>query len=203
MRSKYNSWREPPLHPRDSPARLLALHPLAGRERTRLQPGESVCGQCPGSFRANAGQGGVLTDGPSWTVKIGPTTIQLQSTTAKNMAATGRLSGHLIQDLRELGKEHVTPERRQHLKRTLPADAACTSSKRLGILFESKFAGSLVSKSECGTSRNGEAPKRKQGYRSARPPRLGCGMEEPVFLARGIRQSRTTPPAQLRLKDSA
>ena len=43
-------------------------------------------------------------------------------TTAKNMETAGRLSGLLIQALRELGKEHVTPERREHLKRTLPAD---------------------------------------------------------------------------------
>jgi len=28
----------------------------------------------------------------------------------------------LIQALRELGKEHVTPERRAHLKRTLPTE---------------------------------------------------------------------------------
>jgi hypothetical protein len=37
------------------------------------------------------------------------------------MAAAGRLSGLLIQALRELGEEHITPERREHLKRTLPA----------------------------------------------------------------------------------
>jgi hypothetical protein len=62
-----------------------------------------------------------LTDGPSRTVKIGSTTIQLRRTTAKNMATAGRLSGLLIQALREIGKENVTPERRAHLKRTLPA----------------------------------------------------------------------------------
>ncbi len=32
------------------------------------------------------------------------------------------MSGLLIQALRELGKEHVTPERLEHLKRTLPAE---------------------------------------------------------------------------------
>ena len=37
------------------------------------------------------------------------------------MAAAGRLSGLLIQALRELGEDHITPARRQHLKRTLPA----------------------------------------------------------------------------------
>jgi hypothetical protein len=37
------------------------------------------------------------------------------------MAAAGRLSGLLIQALRHLGKEHITPARVEHLKRTLPA----------------------------------------------------------------------------------
>jgi len=62
-----------------------------------------------------------LTDGPTRTVKVVPTTIQLRRTTPRNMAAAGRLSGLLIQALRELGEEHVTPERRAHLKRTIPA----------------------------------------------------------------------------------
>ena len=43
-------------------------------------------------------------------------------TTPRNMEAAGRLSGLLIQALREVGQEHVTRERRDHLKRTLPAD---------------------------------------------------------------------------------
>ena len=38
------------------------------------------------------------------------------------MEAAGRLSGLLMQSLRELGEENVTPARREHLKRTLPAD---------------------------------------------------------------------------------
>lgn len=67
-------------------------------------------------------KGVFLTDGPSRTIKIGRTTIQLRRTTARNMAAAGRLSGLLIQALRQLGKEHVTLERCKHLKRRLPAD---------------------------------------------------------------------------------
>jgi hypothetical protein len=37
------------------------------------------------------------------------------------MEAAGRLSGLLIQALRKLGQEHVTQQRRDHLKRTIPA----------------------------------------------------------------------------------
>jgi hypothetical protein len=38
------------------------------------------------------------------------------------MAAPRQLSGLLMQALRDLGEEHVTPARREHLERTLPAD---------------------------------------------------------------------------------
>jgi len=63
-----------------------------------------------------------LTDGPTRTVKIGTMTIQLRRTTPKNMAMAGRLSGLLVQTLRELGKENVTEERLEHLKQILPVD---------------------------------------------------------------------------------
>jgi hypothetical protein len=38
------------------------------------------------------------------------------------MAMAGRLSGLLVQALRELGKENITAERVEYLKRTLPID---------------------------------------------------------------------------------
>src|SRR5438552_4379896 len=95
---------------------------LAGRDRTRLQPAGAYAANALGLSEQVPAKAVFLTDGPSRTVKIGPTTIQLRRTTARNMAAAGRLSGLLIQALRELGKDHMTLERRAHLKRTLPAD---------------------------------------------------------------------------------
>jgi hypothetical protein len=95
---------------------------LAGRDHTRLQPAGAYAANALGLSEQVPAKAVFLTDGPSRTVRIGPTTIQLRRTTARNMAAAGRLSGLLIQALRELGKDHVTPERRNHLKRTLPAD---------------------------------------------------------------------------------
>jgi hypothetical protein len=94
---------------------------LAGRDRTRLLPAGAYAANALGLSEQVPAKAVFLTDGPSRTVRIGSTTIQLRRTTAKNMAAAGRLSGLLIQALRELGKEHVTAERRAHLKRTLPA----------------------------------------------------------------------------------
>lgn len=95
---------------------------LAGRDRTRLQPAGAYAANVLGLSEQVPARSVFLTDGRSRTVRIGPMTIQLRRTTPKNMEAAGRLSGLLIQALRELGQEHVTPERRDHLKRTLPAD---------------------------------------------------------------------------------
>ena len=67
-------------------------------------------------------------------LKIGTTTIQLRRTTPKNMAMAGRLSGLLVQALRELGKENVTLERLEHLKRTIPLNA------RKELLKDIRFA---------------------------------------------------------------
>ncbi len=50
------------------------------------------------------------------------------------MAMAGRLSGLLVQALRELGKEHIIPERVEHLKRTSPLDA------RQELLKDIRFA---------------------------------------------------------------
>jgi len=95
---------------------------LAGRDRTRLQPAGAYAANALGLSEQVPAKAVFLTDGPARTVQIGPTTIQLRRTTPRNMEAAGRLSGLLIQALRELGQEHVTRERRDHLKRTLPAD---------------------------------------------------------------------------------
>jgi hypothetical protein len=105
-----------------SPSAEEVARALAGRDRTRLQPAGAYAANALGLSEQVPAKAVFLTDGPSRTVKIGPTTIQLRRTTPRNMAAAGRLSGLLIQAFRELGQEHVTPERRRHLKRTLPAD---------------------------------------------------------------------------------
>ena len=127
----------PKLHPvlgPLSPSADAVARALAGRDRTRLQPAGAYAANALGLSEQVPAKVVFLTDGPSRMVKIGPTTIQLRRTTARNMAATGRLSGLLIQALRELGKEHVTPKRRKHLKQTLPAD------KRRELVKDLRFA---------------------------------------------------------------
>jgi hypothetical protein len=95
---------------------------LVGRDCTRIQPTGAYAANILGLSEQVPAKVVFLTDGPSRTVKIGATTIQLRRTTPKNMAMAGRLSGLLVQALRELGKNNVTADRIKHLKQILPMD---------------------------------------------------------------------------------
>ena len=105
-----------------SPSADTVAEALAGRDHTRLQPAGAYAANALGLSEQVPAKAVFLTDGPSRMVKIGPMTIQLRQTTPRNMAAAGRLSGLVIQAFRELGKDHVTTERVEHLKRTLPVE---------------------------------------------------------------------------------
>lgn len=133
-RGVYHFPRKHPVLGPLSPSADDVAKALAVRDQTRLQPAGAYAANALGLSEQVPAKVVFLTDGPSRTVKIGSTTIQLRRTTARNMAAAGRLSGLLIQALRELGKEHITPERREHLKRVLPAE------KRRELLKDLKFA---------------------------------------------------------------
>jgi hypothetical protein len=93
---------------------------LAGKDRIRLQPAGAYATNLLGLSEQIPAKAIFFTDGPSRTVKIGRQEIQLRHTTPRNMAAAGRLSGLLMQAFRHLGREHITPQRMAHLKRTLP-----------------------------------------------------------------------------------
>jgi hypothetical protein len=121
-RGVYDFPEEHPVLGTLQPSAEAVARALAGRDHARLQPAGAYAANALGLSEQVPAKAVFLTDGPSRTVRIGPTTIQLRRTTPRNMAAAGRLSGLLIQALRELGEEHVTPERREHLKRTLPAE---------------------------------------------------------------------------------
>jgi len=121
-RGLYDFPKEHPILGPLSPSAETVARALAGRDRTRIQPAGAYAANTLGLSEQVPAKAVFLTDGPARTVKIGPTTIQLRRTTPRNMEAAGRLSGLLIQALRELGQEHITRERRQHLKRTIPAD---------------------------------------------------------------------------------
>lgn len=123
----------PVLGPLEPSAEAIA-RALAERDRTRLQPAGAYAANTLGLSEQVPAKIVFLTDGPARTVKVGPTTIQLRRTTPKNMETAGRLSGLLIQALRELGQVHVTPARIAHIKRTIP------SSKRKELLKDIRLA---------------------------------------------------------------
>ncbi len=116
-----------------SPTADTVAHALAGRDRTRIQPAGAYAANVLGLSEQVPAKAVFLTDGASRTVKVGAMTIQLRRTTPRNMAAAGRLSGLVIQALRELGRADVTPARIAHLKRTLPADQRSTLRKDLAV----------------------------------------------------------------------
>ena len=64
-----------------------------------------------------------LTDGRTRTVQVGKRRIALKHTTPRNMETAGRISGTVIQALRWLGKDQVTPKVVQNLKSILDAKA--------------------------------------------------------------------------------
>ena len=121
-RGVYDYPKEHPVLGPLSPSADAIARALAGRDRTRLQPAGAYAANALGLTEQVPARAVFLTDGPSKRVQVGPVTVELRRTTPKNMAAAGRLSGLLIQALRELGREHVTPARVDHLKRTLPAE---------------------------------------------------------------------------------
>jgi len=122
VRGVYDFPKEHPVLGLLAPSADTVARALAGRDRTRLQPAGAYAANLLGLSEQVPAKVVFLTDGPSRTVKIGPTTIQLRRTTPRNMEAAGRLSGLLMQAFRELGEEHITPDRRGYLKRTIPAD---------------------------------------------------------------------------------
>lgn len=121
-RGIYDFPEEHPILGKLQPSSEKIAEALVDRDCTRIQPTGAYAANILGLSEQVPAKIVFLTDGPSRTVKIGTTTIQLRRTTPKNMAMAGRLSGLLIQALRELGKENVSAERLDHLKRTLPID---------------------------------------------------------------------------------
>lgn len=121
-RGIYDFPEEHPVLGKLQPSPEKIAEALVGRDCMRIQPTGAYAANILGLSEQVPAKVVFLTDGPSRTVKIGATTIQLRRTTPKNMAMAGRLSGLLVQAFRELGKKNVTAKRLEHLKRTLPLD---------------------------------------------------------------------------------
>src|SRR5213595_832658 len=84
-RGVYDFPKEHPVLGLLSPSADAVAKALAGRDRTRLQPSGAYAANILGLSEQVPAKTVFLTDGPSRTVKIGPTTIQLRRTTPRNM----------------------------------------------------------------------------------------------------------------------
>lgn len=92
---------------------------LAGNGKLRLQPSGAYAANLLGLTEQVPAQVIFLTDGSARKVVVGKQTIILKKTTPKNMAASGRISGLVIQALRYLGKVNVDSQTINKLKKRL------------------------------------------------------------------------------------
>jgi hypothetical protein len=107
---------------------------LSARDATRLQPAGAYAANLLGLTEQVPAKVVFLTDGASRIVVVGKQTIVLKRTTPRNMAASGRLSGLIIQALRHIGQRHVTEKTVTALQPRVPAEA------REGLLRDLRLA---------------------------------------------------------------
>lgn len=83
---------------------------LAGRDNLKIQPAGAYAANLLGLSEQVPARIVFLTDGPNRTVQINKRTIVLKKTTQRNMATAGRISGVVIQALKNIGREFVNDE---------------------------------------------------------------------------------------------
>ncbi|MCG3190766.1 MAG: hypothetical protein LKCHEGNO_03588 [Burkholderiaceae bacterium] len=121
-RGLYDKPRQDPLLGTLWPSVDAVVAALTGKDKLRLQPTGAYAANLLGLSDQVPARVEFLTDGTSRTVKAGPMQIVLKRTTPRQMAAAGRTSGLVIQALRSLGAEHLTPQRLTKLRRAIPAE---------------------------------------------------------------------------------
>lgn len=120
-RGLYDKPRQDPLLGTLWPSIDAVVAALTGKDKLRLQPTGAYAANLLGLSDQVPARVEFLTDGTSRTVKAGPMQIVLKRTTPRQMAAAGRTSGLVIQALRSLGAEHLTPQQIGKLRRAIPA----------------------------------------------------------------------------------
>jgi Family of unknown function (DUF6088) len=94
---------------------------IAGKDMVRTQPTGVYAANMLGLSEQVPAQVVLLTDGISRKVNAGPMQITFKRTTPRQMAATGRLSGLLIQAFKSMGKAHITPGHIERLRQNIPS----------------------------------------------------------------------------------
>ena len=125
---------------------------VAGKDKLRTQPAGVYAANMLGLSEQVPAKVVLLTDGISRTVQAGPMRISLKRTTPRQMAAAGRLSGLMIQAFKSLGAPHITPERIERLRETIPA------AERARLVQDLALAPAWMRPALLAVARDDEAP---------------------------------------------
>ena len=121
-----------------TPSPEAVARALAGRDAVRLQPSGAYAANLLGLSTQIPMKIVYFTDGRSRTVQIGKKLIILKQTTPRNMATAGRISGLVVQALRNLGRQHVDDEVIAQLDRRLDTE------DRKQLLKDVRFAPAWI-----------------------------------------------------------
>ena len=94
---------------------------LARERNIRIQPSGAYAANLLGLSEQVPARIVFQTDGAARKVRIGNQEIVLRRTTPHNMATAGRITGTIIQALRFIGKDRITPAHKESLMRKLTA----------------------------------------------------------------------------------
>lgn len=97
------------------------VNAIIGKDKIRVQPSGTYAANLLGLSEQVPAKIVFLTDGTSRSIRAGPMHIALRHTSARDMAAAGRLSGLVIQAFKSLGPRHISRARIEHLRKTLPS----------------------------------------------------------------------------------
>ena len=135
---------------------------LVGKHKLRVQPAGAYAANLLGLSEQVPAKVVLLTDGVSRMVRAGPMRIALKRTSPRNMAAANRLSGLVIQAFKSLGREHITPQRLAHLRKTVPV------SERAGLLKDLDLAPGWMRPMLREVAKDGLGPTRKASARETK-----------------------------------
>ena len=74
-----------------------------------------------------------LTDGAQRDISIGNQSIKFKKTSPRNLAAKGEISGLVIQALREIGKDNVTADQLDKIRKLLKNEDSTVVENDAGI----------------------------------------------------------------------
>lgn len=105
-----------------TPSKEAVVAALARRDHMRIRPIDASAANLLGLSEQVPAKVDYLTDGRTRTVKVGPHLIKFRHVSPKTIAPESSTVGLVIAGLRNLGKNHVTPEHVRRLRAAIPAE---------------------------------------------------------------------------------